>query len=66
MTKQWYHFDFKFFKKENGVRISIFAVDEEAARKRLAVLTRADSAFREEERWILDSATFNRDGSPIL
>ena len=67
MTKQWYHFDFKFrFNKQEEVRVSILAVDEKAARKRLSVLVRGDSQFLQEERWTLHSATYNRDGSPVL
>ncbi len=67
MTKQWDQFDFKFrFNRQEEVRVSILAVDEKAARKRLSVLVRGDSQFLQEERWTLHSATYNRDGSPVL
>jgi len=58
LTKQWYHFD----HNEVEARISILAVDEEAARGFLRILLKG---FREDG-FELHSTTFNRDGSPVL
>jgi len=44
-------------------RISVLEVDEEAARGFLRLLLKA--SFKE-ERFRLHSATYNRDGSPVI
>ena len=58
MVKQWYHF----YNAELKAVVSVEAVDERAARGCLNLLLK----FYKLEDWVLHSATYNRNGSPIL
>uniref|UniRef100_A0A6M3MH64 Uncharacterized protein n=1 Tax=viral metagenome TaxID=1070528 RepID=A0A6M3MH64_9ZZZZ len=60
--KLWHHFD----GSEVEARVSILAVDEDAARGCLRFLLLSHNLDGKDEKWPLHSATYNRDGSPVL
>jgi len=58
VTKRWYHFD----GVEVHVRVSVYAVDERAARGCLRIMFKT---YKNED-WTLHSATHNRNGAGII